>query len=35
MEGLAVIPDGSMAYVADGSRGENVPYNRVRQIKLN
>jgi sugar lactone lactonase YvrE len=34
LEGLAVVPDGSMVYVADGSRGENVPYNRVRQIKL-
>ena len=34
LEGLAVVPDGSMVYVADGSRGENQPYNRVRQIKL-
>jgi sugar lactone lactonase YvrE len=35
LEGLAVVPDGSMLYVADGSRGDPVPYNRVRQIKLN
>jgi len=35
LEGLAVVPDGSMVYVADGSRGDPVPYNRVRQIKLN
>jgi len=24
-----------MVYVADGSRGDPLPYNRVRQIKLN
>lgn len=29
-----MVPDGSMAYVADGTRGEAVSYNRVRQIKL-
>lgn len=34
LEGLAVVPDGSMIYVADGNRGDPVPYNRVRQIKL-
>jgi sugar lactone lactonase YvrE len=34
LEGLAVAPDGSMLYVADGSRGDPVPYNRVRQVKL-
>jgi sugar lactone lactonase YvrE len=34
LEGLSVVPDGSMVYVADGNRGEAVPYNRVRQIKL-
>jgi DNA-binding beta-propeller fold protein YncE len=32
LEGLAVVPDGSMVYVADGSRGTALPYNRVRQI---
>jgi DNA-binding beta-propeller fold protein YncE len=32
LEGLAVVPDGSMLYVADGGRGELVPFNRVRQI---
>jgi DNA-binding beta-propeller fold protein YncE len=35
LEGLSVVPDGSMVYVADGNRGEALPYNRVRQIKLN
>jgi hypothetical protein len=34
LEGVSVVPDGSMVYVADGNRGEAVPYNRVRQIKL-
>jgi DNA-binding beta-propeller fold protein YncE len=32
LEGLAVAPDGSMVYIADGSRGEAMPYNRIRQI---
>lgn len=34
LEGLSVVPDGSMLYVADGNRGEAVPYNRIRQVKL-
>jgi sugar lactone lactonase YvrE len=34
LEGLSVVPDGSMLYVADGNRGENLPYNSVRQVKL-
>ncbi|MBC7973701.1 MAG: hypothetical protein H7138_01860 [Myxococcales bacterium] len=34
LEGLTVVPDGSMLYVADGNRGEVAPHNRVRQIKL-
>lgn len=34
LEGLAVKADGSMLYVADGGRGENLPYNRVRSVKL-
>lgn len=34
LEGLSVKPDGSMVYVADGTRGDPVTYNRVRQIKL-
>jgi sugar lactone lactonase YvrE len=34
LEGVAVKPDGSMVYVADGSRGENVLYHRVRSIKM-
>jgi len=32
LEGLAVVTDGSMVYVADGSRGSALPFNRVRQI---
>ena len=34
LEGLAVSADGSTVYVADGTRGEDVPYNRVRVIKV-
>jgi len=34
LEGLSVTPDGSMLYVADGNRGEAMPFNRVRQVKL-
>jgi sugar lactone lactonase YvrE len=34
LEGLCANPDGSMLFVADGGRGENVPYNRIRSIKL-
>lgn len=33
LEGLTATPDGSMIFVADGTRGVNVPYNRVRVIK--
>lgn len=33
LEGIAVKPDGSMIFVADGTRGEDVPYNRIRLIK--
>lgn len=33
LEGLTVKPDGSAIFVADGTRGEDVPYNRVRVIK--
>ena len=32
LEGLAAAPDGSMVFVADGSRGEALPYHRIRQI---
>lgn len=34
LEGLSVEPDGSTVFVADGGRGENVPYNRIRTIKM-
>jgi hypothetical protein len=33
LEGLSVTPDGSKIFVADGTRGEDVPYNRIRLIK--
>ncbi|MBA3393661.1 MAG: hypothetical protein H0T89_13510 [Deltaproteobacteria bacterium] len=34
LEGIAVASDGSMLYIADGGRGENVPYNYIRSVKL-
>jgi sugar lactone lactonase YvrE len=34
LEGLAVKPDGSIVYVADGTGGGDAAYNRVRQIDL-
>lgn len=34
LEGLSVSPDGSRIFVADGTRGEDVPYNRIRVIKM-
>lgn len=34
LEGIAVVPDGSMVYVADGTRGEEGPFNRLRQIDM-
>lgn len=34
LEGLAVVPDGSMLFVADGNRGDGGPFNRIRQVKL-
>ncbi len=33
LEGLSLKPDGSRLYLADGGRGEAVPYNRVRVVK--
>lgn len=33
-EGIAVTPDGTTLYVADGTGGEEVPYHRVRRINL-
>jgi hypothetical protein len=29
------LPDGSMVFVADGTRGEDAQSNRVRSIKMN
>lgn len=34
LEGLTSKPDGSFVYVADGTRGESAPYNRVRMIEI-
>lgn len=34
LEGLAFNSDESLLYVTDGSRGENVPFNRVRFLML-
>ncbi|HEY5921183.1 MAG TPA: hypothetical protein VIV11_05910 [Kofleriaceae bacterium] len=34
LEGLCIAPDGKTVYVADGNRGEAMPYNRLRIIKL-
>lgn len=33
LEGLSLKPDGSRLYLADGGRGELVPYNRIRVVK--
>lgn len=33
LEGLGVNPDGSMIFIADGNRGESMPFNRIRIIK--
>jgi streptogramin lyase len=34
LEGIAVTPDGSALWIADGNNGEPDPYNRVRRIRL-
>ncbi|HEY4182623.1 MAG TPA: SMP-30/gluconolactonase/LRE family protein [Kofleriaceae bacterium] len=34
IEGLSVTGDGSMLFLADGGRGEAVPYNRVRSVNM-
>jgi len=34
LEGLAVAEDGETLWIADGSRGEDVPYHRVRVVAL-
>lgn len=33
LEGLSLKPDGSRLYLADGGRGELVPFNRIRVVK--
>ncbi|HEY4056559.1 MAG TPA: hypothetical protein VGM39_08110 [Kofleriaceae bacterium] len=34
LEGLSITSDGSELFLADGGRGESVPYNRVRSVKM-
>jgi hypothetical protein len=34
LEGLDVVPDATYLYIADGDRGEEQPYNRVRRMDL-
>lgn len=34
LEGLNVLPDGSMLYIADGNRGDPLKFNSIRQAKL-
>jgi sugar lactone lactonase YvrE len=34
LEGIDVSADGTVLYVGDGNRGEEVPYNRVRVVKV-
>jgi DNA-binding beta-propeller fold protein YncE len=34
LEGIAVVPDGSMVYAADGTGGDESPFHRVRQIAM-
>ncbi len=34
LEGLTLKPDGSMMFIADGGRGESVPFNRIRSVKM-
>ncbi len=34
LEGMSAKPDGSMLFLADGGRGEAVPYNRIRIVKM-
>ena len=34
LEGVSLKPDGSMLFIADGGRGEDVPFNRIRTVKM-
>lgn len=34
LEGLSLIGDGSELFLADGGRGDAVPYNRIRSVKM-
>jgi hypothetical protein len=34
LEGISVTPDGSVLWIADGSGGEDVPFHRVRRLRV-
>jgi sugar lactone lactonase YvrE len=34
LEGIALSPDAAYLYIADGSRGEDVPHHRIRRLML-
>ncbi|NLF06085.1 MAG: hypothetical protein GX593_13955 [Actinomycetales bacterium] len=34
MEGVTITPDGKTMFLADGGRGEDVPFNFIRIVKL-
>ncbi|TMQ06243.1 MAG: hypothetical protein E6J91_38400 [Deltaproteobacteria bacterium] len=34
IEGLALSGDGKTLYIADGNRGNPLPYNRIRTVNL-
>jgi DNA-binding beta-propeller fold protein YncE len=34
MQGIEVAPDGKTVWLADGTRGDDLPYHRVRRIRL-
>jgi sugar lactone lactonase YvrE len=34
LEGLSLKPDATRLFISDGTRGEDVPYNRIRVIKM-
>ena len=34
IEGLSLTADGTMMFIADGGRGESVPFNRIRSVKM-
>ncbi len=34
LEGISLKPDGSLLFVADGGRGDDVPHNYIRSVKM-